>query len=157
MLYASLIYFMCIFYSTVCSGVYFFFQAEDGIRDGRVTGVQTCALPIYRIQPGFLPAYARSGEGTVRYLETYHYQGADWVFAAFACADGDRNCAYYLPGGMLKVVPAAATGSYLMSLPGQPDAWGPASAPEDGHVYECCGKVGRISRHETWCPIHRAD
>src|SRR5690348_583535 len=24
----------------------FFFQAEDGIRDGRVTGVQTCALPI---------------------------------------------------------------------------------------------------------------
>src|SRR4051794_32295702 len=24
-----------------------FFQAEDGIRDGRVTGVQTCALPIY--------------------------------------------------------------------------------------------------------------
>src|SRR5690348_17731934 len=27
----------------------FFFQAEDGIRDGRVTGVQTCALPICRI------------------------------------------------------------------------------------------------------------
>src|SRR5438309_12112729 len=26
---------------------YFFFQAEDGIRDGTVTGVQTCALPIY--------------------------------------------------------------------------------------------------------------
>src|SRR5689334_11516376 len=25
---------------------YFFFQAEDGIRDGTVTGVQTCALPI---------------------------------------------------------------------------------------------------------------
>src|SRR5713226_5430383 len=27
--------------------LFFFFQAEDGIRDGRVTGVQTCALPIY--------------------------------------------------------------------------------------------------------------
>src|SRR5439155_18457963 len=26
---------------------YFFFQAEDGIRGGHVTGVQTCALPIY--------------------------------------------------------------------------------------------------------------
>ena len=25
----------------------FFFQAEDGIRDDLVTGVQTCALPIY--------------------------------------------------------------------------------------------------------------
>src|SRR5256885_10143363 len=27
--------------------VFFFFQAEDGIRDYKVTGVQTCALPIY--------------------------------------------------------------------------------------------------------------
>src|SRR5438034_5643860 len=27
--------------------IYFFFQAEDGIRDHCVTGVQTCALPIY--------------------------------------------------------------------------------------------------------------
>src|SRR5207244_8106069 len=26
---------------------FFFFQAEDGIRDDLVTGVQTCALPIY--------------------------------------------------------------------------------------------------------------
>src|SRR5262249_57954573 len=29
-----------------CS-VFFFFQAEDGIRDWSVTGVQTCALPIW--------------------------------------------------------------------------------------------------------------
>src|SRR5947208_12882699 len=27
-------------------GLYFFFQADDGIRDDLVTGVQTCALPI---------------------------------------------------------------------------------------------------------------
>src|SRR5260370_14204100 len=27
--------------------IFFFFQAEDGIRDSSVTGVQTCALPIY--------------------------------------------------------------------------------------------------------------
>ena len=30
----------------VVSMLYFFFQAEDGIRDYKVTGVQTCALPI---------------------------------------------------------------------------------------------------------------
>src|SRR5690349_22769960 len=29
---------------------HFFFQAEDGIRDLYVTGVQTCALPIFRHQ-----------------------------------------------------------------------------------------------------------
>src|SRR5690606_40890691 len=28
--------------------LFFFFQAEDGIRDFHVTGVQTCALPIYK-------------------------------------------------------------------------------------------------------------
>src|SRR5256885_10631264 len=28
---------------------FFFFQAEDGIRDYKVTGVQTCALPILRL------------------------------------------------------------------------------------------------------------
>src|SRR6266568_9433054 len=28
------------------TNVFFVFQAEDGIRDGTVTGVQTCALPI---------------------------------------------------------------------------------------------------------------
>src|SRR5205809_2423350 len=28
---------------------FFFFQAEDGIRDVAVTGVQTCALPIYAV------------------------------------------------------------------------------------------------------------
>src|SRR2546430_3919035 len=27
--------------------IFFFFQAEDGIRDLTVTGVQTCALPIF--------------------------------------------------------------------------------------------------------------
>src|SRR2546430_5011878 len=37
----------CVFVST--TGIlflFFFFQAEDGIRDLTVTGVQTCALPI---------------------------------------------------------------------------------------------------------------
>src|SRR5437773_7603082 len=33
-----------------CSWFVFFFQAEDGIRDRDVTGVQTCALPIWDVQ-----------------------------------------------------------------------------------------------------------
>src|SRR2546426_9273053 len=44
---------MCVFF--------FFFQAEDGIRDYKVTGVQTCALPISLIEVARLEAhlYAR--------------------------------------------------------------------------------------------------
>src|SRR2546422_2905385 len=36
-------------YSFLFYFFFFFFQAEDGIRDVAVTGVQTCALPIYAI------------------------------------------------------------------------------------------------------------
>src|SRR5256886_8806226 len=36
-------------FGQVCTMVFFFFQAEDGIRDLTVTGVQTCALPILQI------------------------------------------------------------------------------------------------------------
>src|SRR5204863_7023086 len=32
------------------AGLLFFFQAEDGIRDLYVTGVQTCALPIFFVR-----------------------------------------------------------------------------------------------------------
>src|SRR2546422_6961647 len=44
---------------------FFFFQAEDGIRDVAVTGVQTCALPIF---PVLLPGaghsrFPRDGNG----------------------------------------------------------------------------------------------
>src|SRR2546422_8611080 len=68
--------------------VFFFFQAEDGIRDVAVTGVQTCALPIWVTDgrtafdtsgwgppghyPAWLPAYCaqavgRDTLGQVRY------------------------------------------------------------------------------------------
>src|SRR5260370_3177753 len=41
---------------------FFFFQAEDGIRDSSVTGVQTCALPIS------VASSAATGPSTVTYL-----------------------------------------------------------------------------------------
>src|SRR3712207_6480802 len=40
--------------SLMCNACFFFFQAEDGIRDIGVTGVQTCALPICQTQPATL-------------------------------------------------------------------------------------------------------
>src|SRR5690625_6808754 len=52
---------MCVFsciHQSLCRFLfdfYFLFQAEDGIRDGHVTGVQTCALPISGRLLGLLP------------------------------------------------------------------------------------------------------
>src|SRR2546421_4140626 len=45
------------------SAFFFFFQAEDGIRDLIVTGVQTCALPIYSLAA--VDAGARLVQGTM--------------------------------------------------------------------------------------------
>src|SRR5699024_11713326 len=39
--------------------IFFFFQAEDGIRDRNVTGVQTCALPILN-EALFTPANSKT-------------------------------------------------------------------------------------------------
>src|SRR2546430_9828778 len=53
--------------SVVC--VFFFFQAEDGIRDLTVTGVQTCALPIYTIDHGILLTLLRKRIADERLIE----------------------------------------------------------------------------------------
>src|SRR5689334_24382263 len=51
---------------------FFFFQAEDGIRDGTVTGVQTCALPISAGNQGLTRiSDSRKGQGG--------YGGRQWM------------------------------------------------------------------------------
>src|SRR5205085_3889720 len=71
----------------------FFFQAEDGIRDLTVTGVQTCALPISVVSTataeGFYPAPAAVAVDTT---------GA-----------GDALAAGYLVGGPERAMQAAAS------------------------------------------------
>src|SRR3712207_9576866 len=68
--------------------IFFFFQAEDGIRDIGVTGVQTCALPISRrsgqptrvrrrARPGQLPAVRRSSAGAARALSASRHRQGD--------------------------------------------------------------------------------
>src|SRR5256885_7305356 len=54
--------------------LYFFFQAEDGIRDYKVTGVQTCALPIFELRQALEPwqvlGEENAGGGTVRFVDS---------------------------------------------------------------------------------------
>src|SRR2546422_10451518 len=47
---------------------FFFFQAEDGIRDVAVTGVQTCALPIFKRLGGEFCAASRPTRGILLVL-----------------------------------------------------------------------------------------
>src|SRR5690606_10103780 len=75
------------------SSVCFFFQAEDGIRDFHVTGVQTCALPIFRadapgemdvafqlLVPGYNYDIAHAGKGPSHgwaFFTTYNTEQAN--------------------------------------------------------------------------------
>src|SRR2546426_199921 len=60
--------------------MFFFFQAEDGIRDYKVTGVQTCALPISSII-GVLVVKAREDEDPMHALN----RGYMWTAVLAAC------------------------------------------------------------------------
>src|SRR5206468_4710744 len=54
---------------------HFFFQAEDGIRVLIVTGVQTCALPIYEEDPTFHHEYSGElGQTLIRGLGERHLE-----------------------------------------------------------------------------------
>src|SRR5207253_7993980 len=73
---------------------YFFFQAEDGIRDGHVTGVQTCALPICAIGlPTTLERPMITASSPARSLRTDLARMAhpDGVQGASACAPDARR------------------------------------------------------------------
>src|SRR2546425_4368704 len=69
----------------------FFFQAEDGIRDKLVTGVQTCALPISPVRQS--PAGRHRGTGAP--LEQRRPQGG--VVVRAAGRRGRRQSAYEAP------------------------------------------------------------
>src|SRR5256886_7595988 len=73
--------------------LFFFFQAEDGIRDLTVTGVQTCALPIYRI------VFQASADTIVGRLKNRGYPYAD-VLRSF-----DVNAAELRAVATLEAVP----------------------------------------------------
>src|SRR5437588_3470739 len=63
---------------------FFFFQAEDGIRDHCVTGVQTCALPIWRFpSSSHVRLRSRPSTPTRRPLARYSAQSSAWRSHAF--------------------------------------------------------------------------
>src|SRR5437762_401991 len=78
----------------------FFFQAEDGIRDTSVTGVQTCALPILKhlLKHPFYLAWTRgelSKEALADYARQYYHHVAAFTTYLSAvhtnCDDQERS------------------------------------------------------------------
>src|SRR2546423_8220401 len=79
---------------------FFFFQAEDGIRDKLVTGVQTCALPIFVIrgerEAGFETDTYDTGQTLVidPVMQYSTFLGGAGSDQAYAVAVDSAGCAY---------------------------------------------------------------
>src|SRR3989442_3063504 len=99
----------------------FFFQAEDGIRDADVTGVQTCALPICNLVTAEEAFFADSvkytstvGAGGVLYATTSGVVGptitvtADGWTARVSHTTTTKTCAIYV--GSTALAPANKEG-----------------------------------------------
>src|SRR5256885_9103227 len=106
---------------------FFFFQAEDGIRDYKVTGVQTCALPIFGapwLAPGDptrgdLTAALRSPSTT--YLLGTDAQGRDVLSrvlfgARLSLAVGLASQVIALAAGLALGLPAGLFGRWVGAL-----------------------------------------
>src|SRR5260370_19419324 len=85
---------------------FFFFQAEDGIRDSSVTGVQTCALPISFIMPErvaktdpFKQITEYIGSGPMRFMKNEWVPGARAAFEKFSDYTPRSEPASWLAGG----------------------------------------------------------
>src|SRR5699024_11604348 len=53
---------------------FFFFQAEDGIRDRNVTGVQTCALPISKVMVKETKSNIAKADKEITLVDTVSYK-----------------------------------------------------------------------------------
>src|SRR2546430_10372808 len=75
--------------------VFFFFQAEDGIRDLTVTGVQTCALPIC-LSEDLAEGLASDGPGENERSMLIEEVKIGCTLAMLQCLDRPHRLAYIL-------------------------------------------------------------
>src|SRR5947208_7149157 len=116
----SILYFFLLF-CTFLFIFFFFFQAEDGIRDDLVTGVQTCALPIFFVAfivTGSIAGLFTFGLGFPRFSLFFGILGAFWVFTVISAIFLKRsyekisqrlNVSAFATTGLLYLIGAALT------------------------------------------------
>src|SRR6266498_5034984 len=121
------------FLSCLCAGRrgVFFFQAEDGIRDADVTGVQTCALPIWRrhvsVEVPGLPRRITVTAGGQHEIPLPSYAGSGNTWSATAVSGEDVATV------------TVQTGPPLPPPPCRAEAPPSHGSPPNGPSFRACG------------------
>src|SRR5690606_39822723 len=105
------------------SSLYFFFQAEDGIRDFHVTGVQTCALPIFA-PPAIATTGAPSSTPTI-------VEAGNCVIAATGAPTNAQYRAAAVSAGCSRATPSSKIGRASCRERGE-EQGGAGSVNKDG-------------------------
>src|SRR2546426_5256672 len=96
---------------------FFFFQAEDGIRDYKVTGVQTCALPIFFICFGVIGGLGNGfGYATPIPVMAKWFPDKRGLAVGLAVAGYGGGSALFGPFAHLKLIPAYCVHTPVMIL-----------------------------------------
>src|SRR2546428_4002738 len=148
--------------------IFFFFQAEDGIRDLIVTGVQTCALPICEVTSEIVDALVE--RGIFRMLLPKSLGGAEldpltYTAVLEELARGDGSPAWCLGqnSGCSMIAPylPPETAREVFGGPRGILAWGPdmpgagrAVAVEGGYRVTGLWGFAPGSRHASWLGCH---
>src|SRR5260370_29459667 len=93
---------------------FFFFQAEDGIRDSSVTGVQTCALPISTENQGHLAARtAEYAQDKMEQLLALQYPDIQTDTTVFPSAITGNGTGLQVGGALNPAAPVAGYSDYV--------------------------------------------
>src|SRR5256886_6704919 len=105
--------------NTLQGSCFFFFQAEDGIRDLTVTGVQTCALPISFTNLAIAGVGSLSGDSPLTPNMNISLPGVGYVVLNEQIPSGDGVSSSGLTVNMIHVYLQSLVGGILNPLTGQ--------------------------------------
>src|SRR5256885_10664058 len=123
---------------------FFFFQAGDGIRDYKVTGAQTCALPILEVMLTMRPNPRAAMPSTVALISSMGVS----MLASTALSQAARSQSRKSPGGG----PPALVTTMSKSTPGPPAADSTAARPSSvgmsaatASTFTCGARAARLA------------
>src|SRR2546422_3163238 len=136
---------------------FFFFQAEDGIRDVAVTGVQTCALPICASSSSTIAASTASSAGPPR-DNTHHPASSARPQPSLHASNASSGMSHAPPwtirDGFIGRCARLAAARNFVDRGVYPDKIGAVAHEEDASDEKIEQEENRSNQHKKWAAVN---